>query len=257
MADFIEPRAPLFRVTIAGVERGDPQALQGVIELLKSHDDLLKLLGECKDKISAAEKAGNNTSHDIDCARLQQGLRALRGVIHFLNTDISVLKHGLVSPLAGLHSSLHDAGQGAAPSMLVHDPEARKPKGTSHEYAQGHLAFALELLIRGGMQKDKALQWLAVEMARHDYRTQSGAPIASKRIASWRYDISRGKGSATAKDQFNVLRQEYQAVLDAPKSDLKLKRTQEIATATVIFLVTDVGRVIPPPMQPREKITSA
>jgi hypothetical protein len=120
-----------------------------------------------------------------------------------------------------------------------------RPAGLSREYVQAYLAFATHLVI-SSMGKTQGLAWLAAEIRRTGVKTETGAPIASERLYRWRTEISRGKGPPTARQEFEQLRQNYRALLNAPKSDLKGNRAQGLARALVKTIAITLGPVSAP-----------
>src|SRR4051812_17987583 len=89
-------------------------------------------------ELLAALKQANRTidasADDLDGrkARLHAGINALRHLILFLLKDAEVKEGGLARPIALIENAIHDAGQGAAPTILALLPEGRKPTATMH-----------------------------------------------------------------------------------------------------------------------------
>jgi hypothetical protein len=176
-------------------------------------------------------------------------LRGMEAVMHYLLGDPRVCDGAFTAPLAYARAAIHDAGLGARPALLDNQrPEGSSTRsaGLSHEYAQAYLAFAAHLVI-SDMGKTQGLAWLAAEIRRIGVRTETGAPITSDRLYRWRTEISRGKGPATARQEFERLRQKYNALLKAPKSDLKSNRVQNSAH----FIVKTIANTLGPVSAPR------
>jgi hypothetical protein len=81
-----------------------------------------------------------------------------------LHGDEEVLDRFLTKPLADIENALHDAGKGASPSLLDHEPSrAGKPADTTRETVQAMLAIAVDLLMAAQFGKSAALTWVATE----------------------------------------------------------------------------------------------
>ncbi|HEX4113633.1 MAG TPA: hypothetical protein VH020_13960 [Stellaceae bacterium] len=174
---------------------------------------------------------------DGDKQRLDAGLATLGAVIHYLLGDQEIRDEHLTAPLAVVYAALHDRGQGAAVAMLDHQPDMPgKPRATMREHVQAHMAFALELLARGGLGTEQAAKRLAAEARRLGLKTGGGDVIAARQITSWRDEINRRKAPEKAREQFEVLRQKYRAELTAAKSDAKRKRCEQLAEAVLLNL---------------------
>ena len=178
----------------------------------------------------------------------QLALRGMEAVMHYLLADPRVRDGVLTAPLAYARAAIHDAGLGARPVLLDNQPpegSSTRPAGVTHEYVQAYLTFAAHLVI-SAMGKTQGLAWLAAEIRRIGVRTETGAPITADRLYRWRTEISRGKGPATARQEFERLLQNYNTLLKAPKSDLKSNRVQNSARAIVKTITITFGPVSAP-----------
>jgi hypothetical protein len=197
-----------------------------------------------------------------DEARLVLGRRALREVMRYLWCDPEVLNGKLTKPLAVLRGALYDVEQGAKPKLLNPPrperedpsnnrlkPHMGKASGTAGETIQGSLAFALELLARGGMSTGKGADWVA-DKARQEYaRCADGSPIAPRQIKNWRAEISRGKAPQEARETFERLRNCHTSLLSEPRSELK-RRKCEFHAAMLI----KAGGLAAPGSAPNQRI---
>jgi hypothetical protein len=190
---------------------------------------LVERLAELKQEIDMA------TGENLQKVRLNCSLHAQEAVITFLNYDPQIQLNGLVAPLAILHSGAHDSGRGAKPAIFNHTPTgpSDRPSGIIAEYVVGHLAYALEVLVKYGMGRNSALPWLAGKMARLGLRTEVNEPITSRQVDAWRSDISRARAPAVASAQFSALLQKYKPQLEKLSPDARKIRSQQIASAIV------------------------
>jgi hypothetical protein len=175
-------------------------------------------------------------------------LRGMEAVMHYLLADPRVRDGVLTTPLAYARAAIHDAGLGARPALLDNQlPEgsSTRPAGLTREYVQAYMAFAAHLVI-SAMGKTQALPWLTAEIRRSGIRTETGAPVTSERLYRWRTEICCGKGPATARQEFERLRQQYDTLLNAPKSDLKSERVRKSARAIVKTIAITVGHASAP-----------
>jgi hypothetical protein len=211
----------------------------------EAYAKLIAELGRLKMILNRAKDDDDGRLAKLDAAR-----ETVQAIEHYLLFDPEVTKYQLTQPLGHLHSALHNVGKGAKPAMFDHRPQAAgsKPTETMREYAQGYLAFALELLASAKIGTGKAADWLAAEAYRAKVKTEDGKPIAAAQIAMWRSEIRRCKAPAKAIEQFDMLGSDqcYGAILRSPPSDLKRHRCQEHAGKIVANLANLAPRAAPP-----------
>jgi len=161
-----------------------------------------------------------------DLQRLEITTAYMRTAMHYFLSADEVKHEHLTRPFGYLHIALHNAGQGANVPLLDHKPESAKPAGTMREIVQAHLAYALELQTRSGRGTNIAAEEVA-KLCRGRIGTEDGGDISATQIKAWRSDIRRKRASATTMNEFQRLGDLYKALVNSPKSDLKLKRARE------------------------------
>jgi hypothetical protein len=128
-------------------------------------------------------------------------------LILYHQKDPEIADKFLLRPLGALEAALYDSGRGAKVTLLDHAPgRPGRPVLLAREDVQGSLAFAVELLVRGGMRTEAACKWLASTARRQGLRSEDGAPLTARQVKSWRAEISRSKAPAGACETFSALR---------------------------------------------------
>ena len=97
----------------------------------------------------------------------------------------------LMRPLGNIENALHDAGKGASPALLNHEPTASKPTDTTRENVQAMLAIAVDLLMAAQIGKDVAIRWIARECRVQGAVDVDGGAITTKQINGWRTEIKK------------------------------------------------------------------
>ena len=152
-----------------------------------------------KTKYNAAEQ-------ENEIARLEAGLGQLRALFLYLQNDPEIADNFLLRPLAALESALFDSGRGANPALLDHVPERPgRPAGLARESVQGSLAFAVQLLVVGGVGTEAACKLVADIARRLGVRAEDGGALTGRQIKSWRAEISREKAPRGACETFAKL----------------------------------------------------
>lgn len=207
--------------------------------MIQDGDEYRKLIEALRERCAEFDAA------DGERRKLAVSLHALQDVLRCLLGHPEVKDERLTRPLIAIHSALHNAGRGANPALLAHAPDPPgKPSGTMREYVQGHLAFALELLIAAKMGTGAAAERVANEV-RGRVVAEDGAPITDKQIVQWRKDIRRGKAPAKVAEQFEELRSLYSHVIAAANSEEKRHRVKTHAGTIIANLANLAPRDAP------------
>lgn len=189
----------------------------------------------------------------VDCsAQIDEGddtvevlAASLRALMHYLGERTSGESAHALRPLAIIHAALHDLGRGAKPGLFFdysHGKSVTRPTGTMHDYMRGHLAAALELLIRhGSMTGAEASAWLARRASVHGLRAREGHPLNAALIARWRNEANARHGPQVAREQFQTLTQRHRSSAFADP-----ERARQRAEAIILNLATFAIPGIPP-----------
>lgn len=124
---------------------------------------------------------------------LAQAKESLQAVLSYINGDPALAAAVLPGPLTVLHTALHDAMQGAKPALFKPDRSGAvdKPTNVMRDHMRGHVAAALDLLIRyGGMRVGDAAVWLADQSRQTGLRDEDNCPLMPKQIIAWRNKIN-------------------------------------------------------------------
>jgi hypothetical protein len=173
--------------------------MTGLPQSLAEYRDLLTRLARSKREIEGTEDYALQLEHAIS---------AQEAVISFLNCDREgVAMQGLAGPLALIRNALVDAGRGANPRVLDHQPKGpgTKPTGLVRDDVRAQFSYGLELLITSGMKKETARQYIANEAAKLGIRDENGGRIQGKTIEAWRYDWRKRKSPKQTLDHIDAL----------------------------------------------------
>jgi hypothetical protein len=134
---------------------------------------------------------------------------AIRSILDFMTLDPQVAPTGALAILVDLLAAIHDLEQGAKPpSLFEYRPADQRTKPTElyQDYVRGHLAAALDLLVRrGGMKAAPAADWLVSELKIRGVRDRAGHPITGRQIKRWRSEAAAHTGPKAAQETFEEL----------------------------------------------------
>jgi len=200
--------------------------------------ELILALRECNQASEAAED---------DAHRLVTSRRALQAVLRYLWADPEVIKDSLTAPLAALRSAAFDAGQGARPMLLAHQPEGQKPNGLVREVLQGTMVAAVELLRTGKMGKEAAIKWVVREARQRGLRAEDGSFITTRQVNNWGTDISRGKAPKLARETLENVRNEpiKSKLFRGPRLPENREKAEKLAGLLIQAAATVAPRAAP------------
>jgi hypothetical protein len=150
-----------------------------------------------------------------------------------------------------LANALDDVQRNSQPALFDGADGPARPPGQT---CQGHLAAALEILIRGGgMKLAAAKKWLAAEMRKASLLDTAGNQISGERVASWRHYFRQKKGALHAQEAYEeeLTAPGRPALLRAPNDNGKREACQDLARRLVDGMAFSYNRTVPPPGLPR------
>jgi hypothetical protein len=108
-------------------------------------------------------------------------------VVEYVETGLDPESHQLTIPLQALIAALSDTLRGGRPALL-HPRQRGKgaPKDQSFSLVQGVLAGALDVLVRAGMPRDMAADFVANQANLRGVHDRKGQRVAAKQVIAWR-----------------------------------------------------------------------
>jgi hypothetical protein len=188
--------------------------------------------------ISDWKKAGSNFI-DLCFATVSVKLLQL-----FLSHDL----RGALEPLAIIGNALFDLRVGGKPEIFfnVHNMTGgKKPSWDTGALTQGRLAAAADLLIRAGMTRNQAKDWLAQRIAFCGLLDEAGELVSANRIFQGRDHYNAGKGAVGARTVFEGLKQELLPLLAGTNKPAKMAWAKEVAEQIIRAMFLNANRSFP------------
>jgi hypothetical protein len=194
--------------------------------------------------------AGRNR-HDCDTGQEQNShdVRAAAELLRILAVECHntpILPRATGELLNRLANALDDVQRNSQPALFDGADGPARPPGQT---CQGHLAAALEILIKGGMKLAAAKKWLAAEMRKAGLLDTAGNQISGERVESWRHYYRQKKGALHAREAYE---EDLTApLLRAPNDNGKREACQHLARRLVDDVAFFYNRTVPPRGLPR------
>jgi hypothetical protein len=174
--------------------------------------------------------------------------------------------------LGRITNALGEVRHNRKPALFDMPEASLLPADVAGTQAEGRLAAALEILVRGGMKLAAAQKWLESEIHSAKLVDAAGDQIRASRVADWRKNFNqsrsiarhnarirlnsesedpprRMKGAINARIWFNSELEDHKALLAAPRDQRKLAACQHYARAVIYGLAALFNRTIHPPQQ--------
>jgi hypothetical protein len=121
---------------------------------------------------------------------------------------------------------------------------------TAGQQCEGHLAAALEIVVRGGMKLAAAKGWVEAEMRAAGLVDAAGDAIRGERVASWRSNFRKNNiGAKNARLYFAIELERCKRLLVAPRNERKLAACQDHARRLICMLARLFNRTVPAPLK--------
>lgn len=172
----------------------------------------------------------------------------IQAFIRFITGDPTLALAVLPGSLVELHNAIHDLEQGAKPALFFDRPrrDIAKPTNLIREHMRGHIAAAMDLLIRHGRsQPGAAAVWLQGECWRAGLRDADGERIAAKKIARWRNNITAKRGGAS-----EAMRWSYKEVTTRNSRIARYLTSPTEAQASARLILQNIAQLVSPESPP-------
>jgi hypothetical protein len=196
----------------------------------------------------------NRRERETDQAQNDQDVAFAAHLLRGLSDECDrtpFMARGAAELLGRVANALHDVWWNAGRPALFGNlppPEGSSPN-TAGIFCEGHLAAALEILIRGGMKPAAATKWIEAQMGEAGLVDAAGNAIGGRRVASWRNNFRKGVGAKYARAFFSLELYRSKPLLGAPTDGRKLAASQHRARTLVGMLAVGFNRALPPPVK--------
>jgi hypothetical protein len=190
---------------------------------------------------------------DIDLAQNKADLVALANLLKTLAVEClntSFIPRGTVELISRGANALHDVRwNNSRPALFTRAAPAERwkpPPDTADKECEGRLAAALEIVIAGGMKLALAKSWLDREMRAAGLVDSTGNVINAGRVAQWRANFRKRKGSARAMQEFDMEIRRQRALINAPAGERKREACEDYASRLISVSAALTNRAVPP-----------